>query len=204
MKALLDYLPLIIFFYFYKTTDPNDNQHPMLQFIGSAGSADQNHILVATFALLLSTLIVYGMLLIFQKFHLEKQQWFIVASTIFFGGLTLMFSDVDFIKYKAIVINMAFGLAFLLSPLFGKEKKPLIQRMFGQFMDLTVAGWKKLNLAWAGLFFGMAGLHTFFAFLFMGGKYWGEFTAFGDMGVMFSFIIIQFIVLRKHFKNPEQ
>ena len=49
----------------------------------------------------------------------------------------------------------------------------------------------------------MAGLHTFFAFLFMDGQYWGEFTAFGDMIVMFSFIIIQFIILRKHFKNPE-
>ena len=204
MKALLDYVPLIIFFYFYKTTDPKDNQHPMLEFIGSAGSADQNHILVATFALLLSTLIVYGILLIFQKFKLEKQQWFIVASTIFFGGLTLVFSDVDFIKYKAILINSVFGLAFLISPFFGKEKKPLIQRMFGQFMDLSVAGWKKLNLAWAGLFFLIASLHTFFAFIFMDGKYWGEFTAFGDMIVMFSFIIIQFIVLRKHFKNPEQ
>lgn len=204
MKALLDYLPLIIFFYFYKTTDPKDHQHPMLEFIGSAGNADQNHILVATFALLLSTLIVYGMLFFFQKFKLEKQQWFIVGTTIFFGSLTLLFDDVDFIKYKAIVINCGFGLAFLLSPLFGKEKKPLIQRLFSQFMDLTALGWKKLNLAWAGLFFGMAALHTFFAFIFMQGKYWGEFTAFGDMIVMFSFIIIQFIVLRKHFKNPEQ
>ena len=35
------------------------------------------------------------------------------------------------------------------------------------------------------------------------GKYWGEFTAFGDMIVMFSFIIIQFIVLRKYFKTAE-
>ncbi|MND81922.1 intracellular septation protein A [compost metagenome] len=50
----------------------------------------------------------------------------------------------------------------------------------------------------------MSFLHVFFAFLFMDGKYWGEFTAFGDMIVMFSFIIIQFIVLRKHFKSPEE
>jgi intracellular septation protein A len=28
MKALLDYLPIIIFFYFYKTTDPKDSHHP--------------------------------------------------------------------------------------------------------------------------------------------------------------------------------
>lgn len=203
MKALLDYLPLIIFFYFYKTTDPKDNHHPMLEFIGSAGSLDQNHILVATFALLIATLVVYGCLFVFQKFSLEKQQWFIVGSTVFFGGLTLIFSDADFIKFKAILINAVFGVAFLLSPYFGKEKKPLIQRMFGQFLELSSAGWKKLNLAWMGLFLGMAGLHTFFGFIFMDGKYWGEFTAFGDMIVMLSFIVVQFIVLRKHFKTPE-
>lgn len=203
MKALLDYLPLIIFFYFYKTTEPTDNQHPMLQFLGSAGNTDQNHILVATFALLLATLIVYGCLLVFQKFKLEKQQWFIVAMTIFFGGLTLAFSDANFIKLKAIILNFCFAIAFLISPLFGKEKKPLIQRMFGPFLELTVTGWKKLNYAWVGLFTLMAGLHTFFAFIFMNGKYWGEFTAFGDMIVMFSFLIIQLIVLRKYFKNPE-
>ncbi len=102
MKALLDYLPLIIFFYFYKTTDPKDNHHPLLQLVGSDGNTDQNNILVATCALLIATLIVYGCLFIFQKFKLEKQQWFIVASTIIFGGLTLAFSDIDYIKYKAI------------------------------------------------------------------------------------------------------
>jgi intracellular septation protein len=50
----------------------------------------------------------------------------------------------------------------------------------------------------------MSGLHVFFAFLFAGGKYWGEFTAFGDMIVMFSFIIIQFVILRKHFKSGDE
>ncbi|RIW82582.1 septation protein A, partial [Acinetobacter baumannii] len=28
MKALLDFVPLIIFFYLYKTVDPADTQHP--------------------------------------------------------------------------------------------------------------------------------------------------------------------------------
>jgi intracellular septation protein len=204
MKALLDYLPLIIFFYFYKTTDPKDHQHPLLQLVGSHGNADQNNILVATSALLIATLIVYGCLFLFQRFKLEKQQWFIVASTVVFGGLTLCFSDVDYIKYKAILLNLGFGLAFLVSPYFGKDKIPLIQRMFSAFMELSRAGWQRLNYAWVGLFVLMAALHTFFAFIFMQGKYWGEFTAFGDMIVMFSFIIIQLFILRKHFKAPDK
>lgn len=203
MKALLDFVPLIIFFYLYKTVDPQDNHHPLLQFIGSSGGIDNNNILVATTGLIISMLVVYGALFISQKFRLDKQQWFVLFMTVIFGGITLMLSDDFYIKLKAALLNLAFAGAFLLSPYFGKERKPLIQRLFGPVLNLSVKGWLKLNYAWAAMFTLMSGLHVFFAFLFMNGKYWGEFTAFGDMIVMFSFIIIQFIILRKCFKNPE-
>ena len=200
MKALLDYIPLIIFFYFYKTTDPLDRTHPLLALVGSKGAPDNNNILVATSALLISTLIVYGILFLFQKFKLQKSQWFVVAMTVIFGGITLMLSDDFYIRLKAVIINMAFGMGFLLSPLFTKDRKPLIQRLFAPVFELTELGWKKLNIAWGIFFFFMASLHTFFAFIFMHGKYWGEFTAIGDIAVMLTFIIGQFILLRKHIK----
>ncbi len=203
MKALLDFVPLIIFFYLYKTVDPKDTQHPLLQLIGSAGGVDNNNILVATTGLIISILIVYGALFFIQKFRLDKQQWFVLFMTVFFGGITLMLSDDFYIRLKAVLLNLAFAAAFLLSPFFGKEKKPLIMRLFGPVLELSEQGWKKLNYAWAAMFVVMSSLHFFFAYVFMDGKYWGEFTAFGDMIVMFSFIIVQFIVLRKHFKNPE-
>ena len=85
MKALLDYIPLIIFFYFYKTTDPLDRTHPLLALVGSKGAPDNNNILVATSALLISTLIVYGILFLFQKFKLQKSQWFVVAMIFIFA-----------------------------------------------------------------------------------------------------------------------
>lgn len=200
MKALLDYIPLIIFFVLYKTADPKDPNHPLLTLIGTQG-VENNHILAATAGLLLATLVIYTGLFIYQKFRLEKMQWFVVIMTVVFGGITLILSDDYFIRMKAIIINLGFGTAFLLSPLFFKNKEPLIQKMFGQFLELSKNGWQKLNFAWAGLFALMATLHTFFAFVFMGGKYWGEFTAFGDMIVMFSFIFAMFFVLRKHFKT---
>ena len=87
--------------------------------------------------------------------------------------------------------------------IFSKDKTPLIQRLFGPIFELSTKGWKNLNFAWAAMFVVMSLLHFFFAFVFMHGKYWGEFTAFGDMIVMFSFIIIQFVVLRKFFKTPD-
>ncbi len=42
---------------------------------------------------------------------------------------------------------------------------------------------------------------AFFAFVFANGNYWGEFTAFGDMIVMFGFMIVMMIVLRKRIKK---
>ncbi|RGD88880.1 septation protein IspZ [Acinetobacter sp. SWAC57] len=204
MKALLDFVPLIIFFYLYKTVDPKNTDHPLLQLIGSAGGVDNNNILVATTGLIISMLMVYGALFFMQKFRLDKQQWIVLFMTVIFGGVTLMLSDDFYIKLKAALLNIIFSGAFLLSPYFGKERKPLIKRLFGPIFNLTNAGWKNLNFAWAAMFALMSFLHVFFAFLFMDGKYWGEFTAFGDMIVMFSFIIIQFIVLRKYFKSSEE
>ena len=203
MKALLDFVPLIIFFYLYKTVDPKNTDHPLLQLIGSAGGVDNNNILVATTGLIISMLMVYGALFFMQKFRLDKQQWIVLFMTVIFGGVTLMLSDDFYIKLKAALLNIIFSGAFLLSPYFGKERKPLIKRLFGPIFNLTDSGWINLNFAWAAMFALMSFLHVFFAFLFMDGKYWGEFTAFGDMIVMFSFIIIQFIVLRKYFKTAE-
>ena len=204
MKALLDFVPLIIFFYLYKTVDPKNTDHPLLQLIGSAGGVDNNNILVATTGLIISMLVVYGALFFMQKFRLDKQQWIVLFMTVIFGGVTLMLSDDFYIKLKAALLNIIFSGPFLLSPYFGKERKPLIKRLFGPIFNLTDAGWINLNFAWAAMFALMSFLHVFFAFLFMDGKYWGEFTAFGDMIVMFSFIIIQFIVLRKYFKSSEE
>ncbi len=204
MKALFDFVPLIIFFYLYKTVEPTDKQHPLLQLIGSAGGVDNNNILVATTGLIISMLVVYGALFVMQKFRLDKQQWLVLFMTVIFGGITLILSDDFYIRLKAALLNLVFAGAFLLSPWFSKDRTPLIKRLFGPILHLTAAGWKNLNFAWAAMFVVMSCLHVFFAFLFRGGKYWGEFTAFGDMIVMFSFIIIQFIILRKHFKSTEE
>ncbi len=67
MKALLDFVPLIIFFYLYKTVDPANAHHPLLKLIGSAGGVNNNNILVATTGLIISMLIVYGALFIIQN-----------------------------------------------------------------------------------------------------------------------------------------
>lgn len=203
MKALLDYLPLIIFFYFYKTTDPKDNHHPLLELVGSSGNADQNHILVATCALLIATLVVYGCLFVAQKFRLEKMQWFIVIVSFIFGGITLALSDVLYIKLKAIIINAGIGIGFLLTPYFTKDRQPIIKKLFESVLVMDHRGWMRLNVFWSLQFFILAGLHYFFGFLYLDGKYWGEFTAFGDIIFSLSYLALLFFSVRKYFKSPE-
>ena len=207
MKAFLDYLPIIIFFAVYKLIKPEQSEIVLAK-IGITGALANQNILVATVALMVSTLVVYSYLFISQKFKLEKAQILVVVSTIIFGGLTLALRDASFMIYKAIFLNLAFSLAFLISPMIGKEKKPLIQRMFDPILELSKSGWIKLNLAWVGLFCFMAFLHCFFGFIYPDPSKdhanWVNFTAFGDMLVMLSFIIIQFIILRKHFKSTSE
>jgi intracellular septation protein len=69
--------------------------------------------------------------------------------TVIFGGITLMLSDDFYIRLKAVILNLIFAGAFLLSPMFSKDKKPLIQRLFGPIFELSEQGWKNLNFAWA-------------------------------------------------------
>lgn len=199
MKAFIDFIPLIVFFYLYKTTDPTNDKHPVLVILGRAG-VDNNHILVATFGLITATLLVYGIQFFVQKYHLEKQQWFVLGMTVLFGGITLALSDDYYIRLKAVLINIAFAIGILLSSFFTKNREPIVKKLFGTFLELNTTQWRNLNRTWASLFMLMACLHGFFAFVFMGGRYWGEFTAFGDMAVIMVFMGVVFFRLRKHFK----
>lgn len=199
MKSLLDFIPLIVFYVLYKNTDRANSNHPLLTVFGLSGGVDNNHILVGTLGLVVATVLVYGYLFISQKFQLRKQQWFVLVMTVVFGGLTLALSDDYYIRLKAVLINLAFAIGLAISPLITKNHEPIIKKLFDPILTLSKTGWKKLNWAWVGLFALMASLHAFFAFVFMHGAYWGEFTAFGDMIVMMSFMIGMFVVLRKHF-----
>lgn len=198
MKAFIDFIPLILFFYLYKTVDPNDSAHFLLAPFGIVGDGN-NHILAATVALSGSIIIIYTILFFVQKYHLNKQQWLMLVMTVVFGGLTLLFSDDYYIRLKAIVINTIFGIALLLSPYV--LKAPLIKKLFDPVFFLTPRGWFRLNMAWSGMFFGMAALHAFFAFIFFGGQYWGEFTAFGDILVMLAFMLVMLYCLRKNIRR---
>lgn len=179
MKALLDFIPLVIFFILFK----------------------EQGVWEATKALLIATTVVHAIHFVLQKWRLEKMQWITLIATVAFGCITLIFHDDTYIRLKSTVINWIFCLALLISPFVGKDKIPLIQRAFHNVLELSPAGWMKLNYVWALFFFLLGALHGVFAFVWY--EQWLNFKVFGGTAIMFTFMIANFIALRHHFKQPQ-
>lgn len=178
MTALLDFIPLIAFFF----------------------ASKQYGILAGAGALLVTTLIVYVIHLIKQKGKLNKQQWITLILTIVFCGLSLAFHDDTFLKWKSTVINGVFAVVLLVSMFIGK---PLMQLAMKSVFNLTQSGWQKLTFAWVGYFIIMAILQYYFAF-HTSESTWINFKTYGWLPVMLIFMIGQFIFLKNHLKPEVQ
>jgi len=92
MKQLLDFLPLVVFFIFYKLYD----------------------IYIASGALIAATgLALVASWVLYRK--LEKMTIFTFVLVAVFGTLTLVFHNDEFIKWKVTVIYTLFAVALLFS-----------------------------------------------------------------------------------------
>ncbi|WP_075181910.1 septation protein A [Pantoea sp. 1.19] len=164
MKQLLDFLPLVVFFVFYKLYD----------------------IYVASGALVVAT----GLALVISWFlfrKLEKMTLFTFALVAVFGTLTLVFHNDEFIKWKVTIIYALFAIALLVSQfLMGK---PLIQTMLGKELQLPPHAWRRLNLAWA-LFFLVCGLANIYVAFWLPQATWVNFKVFGLTGLTLLFTLL--------------
>ena len=70
MKVLADWIPIVIFFIFFKTYD----------------------IFIATASAIIATIIMMLLLKIFKK-KIEKIQWISLALIVVFGGATILFQN---------------------------------------------------------------------------------------------------------------
>ena len=153
MKQFLDFLPLVVFFAFYKLYD----------------------IYAATTALIVATAIV----LIYSWVRYRKVEKMALITFVLvavFGGLTLFFHNDEFIKWKVTVIYALFAGALLFSQ--WVMKKPLIQRMLGKELALPQQVWSRLNLAWA-VFFILCGLANIYIAFWLPQNIWVNFKVFG-------------------------
>lgn len=178
MKQLLDFLPLVVFFVFYKLYD----------------------IYVASGALIAATgLALVASWILYRK--LEKMTIFTFVLVAVFGTLTLVFHNDEFIKWKVTVIYTLFALALLFSQLF--MEKPLIQSMLGKELQLPQYAWRKLNIAWA-LFFLACGLANIYVAFWMPQAFWVNFKVFGLTGLTLLFTLLSGVYIYRLMPQQEK
>ncbi len=178
MKQLLDFLPLVVFFVFYKLYN----------------------IFVASGALIAATAIALVVSwLLYRK--LEKMTIITFVLVTVFGSLTLIFHNDDFIKWKVTVIYTLFAAALLFSQWW--MKTPLIQSMLGKELVLPSAVWRRLNIAWA-LFFFICGLINIYVAFWLPESLWVNFKVFGLTALTLLFTLISGLYIWRHLPREEK
>ncbi|MGO2438892.1 MAG: septation protein A [Serratia proteamaculans] len=178
MKQFLDFLPLIVFFAFYKLYD----------------------IYVASGALIVAT----ALTLVFTWFKyrkIEKMTLITFLMVLVFGTLTLVFHNDLFIKWKVTIIYCLFALALLISQLV--LKKPLVQRMLGKELTLPDKVWNTLNLAWA-VFFLVCGLANIYVAFWLPQSVWVNFKVFGLTALTLVYTLLSGVYIYRHMPEEQK
>ena len=179
MKFFFDIFPVILFFIAFKLGD----------------------IFIATGVAIAATFAQIGWVW-FKHRKVDTMLWASLGIITVFGGMTLIFHDETFIKWKPTILYWAFAVAMLIGTLlFGKN---LIRSLLAEQMKLPESIWNKVNWSWIGffVFMGFANLAVAFAFNFSTDD-WVNFKLFGGMGLMFIFVIIQGLILSKYIEEEK-
>lgn len=206
MKFLFDLLPLILFFTAFKLSEGNPQTAVNFigQVLGTIGlSTDipsaQAPILIATAVVILATALQIGWVWL-RHGKVDKMLWISLFLVVFFGGLTLIFHDETFIKWKPTVLYWLFAGVLLFSSI--TLKKNLIRNMLEAQVQLPEPVWQQLNLAWVTFFIVLGILNLLVAFaLNLPTATWVNFKLFGSMGLMILFIVGQSIFLSKYIED---
>jgi len=180
VQLLFDFFPLILFFAAYKWYG----------------------IFVATGVAIAASIIQVSVHWLrnrrFETAHLTT-----LGVIVLFGGLTLMFRDDTFIKWKPTIVNWLFAAIVLASHM--GQRRTVLEYLLGEKINLPVTIWRKVNLAW-GLFFLAAGaLNYYVAFVFrseldpqLRTDLWVNFKVFGLMGLTLAFAVIQMMLVARY------
>lgn len=202
MKLLFDLFPVILFFAAFKYSEKNPEL--AASWVGSLlGSAavdiKQAPILLATVVVIAATIAQIAWVH-FRHGKVDKMLWVSLALVSVFGGMTLIFQDEAFIKWKPTILywvfagSMAFGALVL--------KKNAIKAMLGGQMTLPEAVWSKVNFSWVIFFLFMGVLNLIIAFNFPT-DVWVNFKLFGGMGLLLVFVVGQSMLLSKYVEEEK-
>ena len=202
MKLLFDLFPVILFFVAFKYSEKNPELAAswVASLMGSAAVDPKiAPILLATVVVILAT-IAQIIWVAFRHGKVDKMLWVSLVLVVVFGGMTLVFQDESFIKWKPTILYWVFagsmGFAALVM------KKNAIKAMLGEQLSLPEPVWTKVNLSWIAFFVVMGFLNIIIAFNFPT-DVWVNFKLFGGMGLMLVFVLGQGFMLSKYVEEKE-
>lgn len=178
MKFLYDLFPVILFFIAYKLYG----------------------FYVATAVAIGATVLQVGFYWLkhrqFQKSHL-----LVLAIVVLFGGMTLVFDDPTFFKWKPTVAYWLFAVGFLGSQFIGS--KSFTERMMSHAISAPRAVWSRLNIAWV-VFFTVMGLVNIYVAYNYSEDTWVNFKLFGIMGLTLAFILAQGVFISQYLNKDQE
>ena len=209
MKALFDFVPVLLFFLTYKFYDslPSSvietvNQLP---FVNLTAGDSKDGIFMATLVIIFAT-ILQNILhwLVYRR--LEKMHVISLVILLIFGTLTIILKNPDYIAWKVTIFNWIFAAVILGSFFIGE--KPLIERMMSHAISVPKQIWKNLNLSW-GVFFIMVGALNLVVYEIYAKQQnnldaWVNFKMFGILGLTLVFMIAQGIYISKRAEEVKE
>ncbi len=180
MKLLYDFFPLLLFFAAFKLYD----------------------IYTATAAAIVATFVQVG-LHWFRTRRFETMHLTTLGVLVVFGGLTLLFRDDTFLRWKPTIVYVILA-GFTVATQFA-GKKTLLERMLGSQIALPPSIWARLNLSWGCFFLLLAALNLYVAFYYgldqdpeTRLETWVNFKVFGLLGLTVAFVLAQAFVMARH------
>jgi intracellular septation protein len=177
MKLIFDLLPVLLFFAAYKLFD----------------------IWVATGVAIAAAVLQVSWLKL-KRQPIAPMVWIGFVIVVIAGGATLLLQDETFLKLKPTVVMAAMAIAIFITQ-FGMGKNP-VALVFNNTIKAPDAVWRKLSLVWIAFFLFMGLLNLYFVY-FQSTEAWVWYSTFGDMGLMFIFMITQVYWLYPYLPDDE-
>ena len=200
MKLLFDLFPVILFFITFKYSGSHPEAAAGLvgTLLGSAAvDVKQAPILLATIVVIVATVAQIAWVH-FRHGKVDKMLWVSLVLVVVFGGMTLIFQDETFIKWKPTILYWIFAGSMAFATLVLK-KNPM-RALLGEQLTLPDPVWTKVTLSWIAFFLFMGALNLIIAFNFPTDT-WVNFKLFGGMGLMLVFVLGQGMLLSKYIEE---
>lgn len=186
MKFLYDFFPLILFFTAAKLYD----------------------IYIAT-GVAIAASAVQVLWYYFRHKRTETMHLVTLGVLVVFGGMTIIFHDDTFIKWKPTIVNWIFAVILIGSHWIGS--KTVIEHLLSKQIQLPDFVWGKLNMSWSMFFIVMGMLNLYVAFYYQLSldeqartDIWINFKVFGITGMTFIFVIFQALYMAKYMPQENE